>query len=280
VINPITRHPAVAAAAIASVQLESGGRAVLGVGRGDSSLAQLGLARPSTARLREFVSQVRGFLRGETVSVDGRASRIGWITDRAISPVPVELAATGPATIAAAAVAADRVMLTVGADPARVAWGIEAARQARVAAGLDPAALRVGAYVNLGCHPDPAVARSLVRGSAAIFAHFSAMSAAAGTALDRDDAAVIEQVGRRYEQARHGLSDAAHTGSLDDDFVDRFAVAGPAAQCAARLRGLFELGLDRVVVVPGSRDSDPDLLTYSNELFAREALPELRAQPA
>jgi 5,10-methylenetetrahydromethanopterin reductase len=52
VINPVTRHPAVTAAAIASLQLGSGGRAVL-VGRGDSSLTQLGLARPSTARLRE-----------------------------------------------------------------------------------------------------------------------------------------------------------------------------------------------------------------------------------
>ncbi len=83
VVNPLTRHPAVTAAAIASLQLESRGRAVLGVGRGDSSLAQLGLPRPSTARLREFVSQVRGFLRGETVTVDGRASRIGWIAGAA-----------------------------------------------------------------------------------------------------------------------------------------------------------------------------------------------------
>lgn len=57
--------------------------------------------------------------------------------------------------------------------------------------------------------------------------------------------------------------------------MDRFAVAGPAVQCTARLRGLFELGLDRVVVVPGSRDTDPELLTYSNELFAREVLPQL-----
>jgi 5,10-methylenetetrahydromethanopterin reductase len=277
VINPLTRHPAVAAAAIASLQLESGGRAVLGVGRGDSSLAQLGLAQPSTARLREFVSQIRGFLHGETVTVDGRASRIGWITDRAVPPAPVELAATGPATIAAAAVAADRVMLTVGADPARIAWGIEVARQARITAGLDPATLRAGAYVNVGCHPDPAAARAMVRGSAAIFAHFSALSAAAGTALSRDDAAVIGQVGHRYDEARHGLSDAAQTESLDDEFVDRFAVAGPAAHCAERLGRLFELGLDRVVVVPGSRDTDLELLAGSNELFAHDVLPLLRA---
>ena len=46
IVNLVTRHPAVVAAAITSVQVESGGRAVLGVGRGDSSLAQLGLAPP------------------------------------------------------------------------------------------------------------------------------------------------------------------------------------------------------------------------------------------
>lgn len=73
-------------------------------------------------------------------------------------------------------------------------------------------------------------------------AHFSAMSAAAGAALGRDDAAVIGQVGRHYDDARHGLPDAAQTGGLDDEFADRFAVVGPAAQCAARLHGLFELG--------------------------------------
>src|SRR5215211_1924899 len=41
VSNPATRHPAAAAAAIASVHVASGGRAVLGVGRGDSALAHL-----------------------------------------------------------------------------------------------------------------------------------------------------------------------------------------------------------------------------------------------
>ena len=44
VTNPFTRHPAVTASAIASVHAASGGRAVLGIGRGDSALAHLGLA--------------------------------------------------------------------------------------------------------------------------------------------------------------------------------------------------------------------------------------------
>src|SRR5262249_27531205 len=44
VTNPVTRHPAATAAAIAAVHAESGGRAVLGIGRGDSALAHLGYA--------------------------------------------------------------------------------------------------------------------------------------------------------------------------------------------------------------------------------------------
>src|ERR1019366_4775719 len=46
VTNPVTRQPAVTATAIATVQVESAGRAVLGVGRGDSSLGHLG-SRPA-----------------------------------------------------------------------------------------------------------------------------------------------------------------------------------------------------------------------------------------
>src|SRR4051794_2953115 len=44
VTNPLTRHLAVTAACAATVQSISGGRAVLGIGRGDSALAYLGAA--------------------------------------------------------------------------------------------------------------------------------------------------------------------------------------------------------------------------------------------
>jgi len=44
VTNPLTRHPVVLAACAATLQVMSGGRAVLGIGRGDSALAYLGYA--------------------------------------------------------------------------------------------------------------------------------------------------------------------------------------------------------------------------------------------
>ena len=49
VTNPVTRHPAVSASAALTLQAESGGRTVLGVGRGDSALTQIG-RRPVSPR--------------------------------------------------------------------------------------------------------------------------------------------------------------------------------------------------------------------------------------
>src|SRR4051794_23740126 len=67
VTNPATRHPAAAAAAIASVHVASGGRAHFGVGRGDSALAHLGMAPAPIAELERFVRITRAYLRGEAV---------------------------------------------------------------------------------------------------------------------------------------------------------------------------------------------------------------------
>jgi len=250
VTNPLTRHPAVTASAIATIHAESGGRALLGIGRGDSAVAQVGLAPASPDELAAHVTRLRALLRGETTD----AGCLSWL-DPALPPVAVDVAATGPRTIAAGARSADRVTVTVGAEPERLRTAIAAAR------AEGPA--RVGAYVNVGCHPDPASARTLVRGSAAIFAHFSAQ------ALDRvlpEDRDVLEHIGQDYDMARHGQSVARHAQELPDDFLDRFAVVGTPEHVREHLAELLTLGLDHLVLVPGSKDADPTLLARSDEL--------------
>ena len=272
VTNPVTRHPAVTASAIATLQIESDGRAVLVLGRGDSAVLQLGIRPATTAQLERAVGDIRGFLRGDAVPTAGGASaRMAWIAAFAPADVPVSVAATGPATIALGARTAGRVDLTVGADPQRVAWAVAEARRA-VPEGAPPASL--GAFVNVVVHPDVAVARDLVRGSAAIFAHF--VSEGPADVLSGADRTVVARLGTAYQEAQHGLRTASHSAVLPDEFLDRFTVVGPADHCAERLRELVDLGLDRIIMVPASRDADPELVTASNRLFAEEVLPRLR----
>lgn len=270
VTNPVTRHPAVSASAAATLQAETGGRAVLGLGRGDSALARIGRRPVAPDDLERALVEVQGLLSGEEVELgDGTRSRIAWLPDPGVPKVPVTVAATGPHVIELGARHAERVDFTVGAEPERVGW---AADVARAAAGDRQPSL--GAFLNVAVHPDRAVARDLVRGSVAIFARF-ATEGAPPDGLSEVTRAGIERLASSYDESRHGHAAAAHARALEDDFIDRFAVAGPADEVVARLRELGELGLERIVMVPGSLDADPGLVAEANAAFARDVLPRL-----
>ncbi len=274
VTNPVTRHPAVTAAAIATVQVVSGGRAVLGIGRGDSSLAHLGRAPETPAAFERYVTVVQQYLRGEVADLgDGIKSRGEWIGAGGEAKVPVDVAATGPKVIGIGARCAERITFAVGAEPERVASAIATARRAREDAGLDPMTLSLGVYVNVVAHPDLAQARALVRGGLGSFAHFSGMPGA--LSADLPDAATYEQLGASYDLDGHGKAEAGHQAVMPDEFVDRFGVVGPSAECVRRLQALVDLGIERIVVIGGSRDADSAELIAANRRLMDEVAPHV-----
>lgn len=274
VTNPVTRHPAVTASAISAVQVASGGRAVLGIGRGDSALGYLGQKPARVAPFEKYVSQVRGFLHGETVDLGDATSQNMWIGENGQPPVPIDIAATGPKVIAVAARQADRVTFGVGANPERLRESIAHVRKEREAAGLDPASISVGAYVNTVAHPDVEVARQVARGGTASFAHFSGMDGA--PKQNTDDDSVFEALGKDYDMAGHAKATASHAQALSDEFIDRFSVAGPSEYCVSRLAELFDAGVEQLVLVPGSRDAEGGEVMASMNRLASEVLPKLR----
>jgi 5,10-methylenetetrahydromethanopterin reductase len=240
VTNAYTRHPAALATAAATVHEESGGRFVLGIGRGDTALFHLGHKPMPTAEFFRRVTDLQTYLSKGTVDCDGHPSRLRWL-DRARQPkVMVDVASSGPKVIAFAARTAERVTLAVGADPARVKWAIDLARAEPPTRSVAPS---MGAYVTVGCHPDRATARGLIRGSVAAFAHFSSMPGSTGAGLEGRDREIVAEVGRRYDSDLHLVNAAPHTDVLDDDFIDRFAVTGPPDACVERMLELGRLGV-------------------------------------
>src|SRR5688500_982321 len=94
--NPATRHPAVIASAIATIQVESHGRAFLGIARGDSAVAYIGRKPLALEQFETKLTQVQTYLSGETVDCDGFASQIQWIAQADQPKVRMSVAATGP----------------------------------------------------------------------------------------------------------------------------------------------------------------------------------------
>jgi 5,10-methylenetetrahydromethanopterin reductase len=276
VTNPVTRHPAVTACAIASVQVESEGRAVLGIGRGDSAVSRLNRPAASVEALERYVKQLQGYLAAEAVDIGGKESSLEWLGALSLPKVPVDVAATGPAVIAVGARLAERVTFNVGADVPRLARSVALAQDTRRAAGLDPAELSLGAWVPVAPHPSTAVGRDLVKGVTAVYARFQAMPGHPADAVRAEDSRLITALGEQYDNSRHGRADAAHVALLDDDFIDRFAVVGPPERCVERLWEMIELGLHRLLIVGPNRLGLPDEAATSRRLLTDVVIPELR----
>ena len=117
VVNPTARHPNQIAAGLATLDRLSGGRAVLGIGRGQPEWYERGLgvdaARP-LHRVSETVALLRQWEKdGRASSADGDFFRIrDW--QRSLGPVqrhvPVYLAAVGPKALALAGRETDGVI--------------------------------------------------------------------------------------------------------------------------------------------------------------------------
>ncbi len=269
--NPATRHPAVVASAIATIQVESHGRAWLGIARGDSALAYIGRKPMPLGAFELALTQIQAYLRGDSVELDGYASRIEWLSHTDVAHVPMSVAATGPRVIEIAARVADGITFSVGADRVRLESSIQLAR---AAAGSRP--LRLGAYVNAVAHPDVDVARRLVRGRMGVYARFSTMDRRVMQSLPERDRAVAEALVESYDLQSHAASGARHEAALDDDFVDRFGIVGPSEHVASRLIELIGLGLDHVVIVGHSRNTPADVFAESSRRFGTEVLPTVR----
>jgi len=276
VTNPLTRDVAVTAAAAATLQVESGGRAVLGLGRGDSAVQRIGKRAMGLADFETYVTRLQTYLAGGEVDRDGFASRIEWLRAVDAPKVPLEIAATGPKVIALAGRHAERIGFAVGADPGHLGWALETARAAARAAGRDPATLRYGAFVNCVVHPDPTVARAGMRGTVATFARFSSFAGAALDHLPPILRAAAAAMRERYDMRDHTRVGAAHTAAIEDAFIDWYGIAGPVGAVRERLERLRDLGLDFCHVVPGSVDTPRDVLRESLRLLGSEVLPAFR----
>jgi 5,10-methylenetetrahydromethanopterin reductase len=281
VTNPVTRDVAVTASAFATLQAESGGRAICGIGRGDSSAAHAGLKNGTTAQLQLFVERLRAYLSGQTVDRNGTPSALRWLDSVTVTPMPIDIACTGPKTIRMAVDAGDRVSFAVGSAPERVEWAMQTALARLAETGRARSSLRIGAYVNIVCDPDERRAIALGRMISGMVAHFAGMRDAPLEHLPPQLRALAEHMQSGYDMAHHAQDAGRHLAEVTDEFVDWFSICGPPTKCIERLGQLLSLGLDHVYVLGGSPVAHPHgarqvAMVEQTRLLAEQVLPVLR----
>jgi 5,10-methylenetetrahydromethanopterin reductase len=299
VTNSLTRHPAVTATAIATLQEESGGRAVLGIGRGDSALAHIGLAPASVKSFTHYLTRVQGYLSGADVpfevDVDGAdarpagtlnmsdtptLSRLRWLKYASQLKVPVHAVASGPRVIKATATVCDGVIFAVGASVSRLKWAIGLAREARTEAGLDPDTLQLGAMVPIAPHPDAQRARHLIAPTLGSYVRFSVMHGTINGPATDGQRESMTAVHRLYDMNTH-VRPGPQSQAITDEVIDTFAIAGTPEDCGDRLTELADLGITKFLTIRGDtanlKDSDAEGRQQAYHHLIGTAVPRARA---
>jgi 5,10-methylenetetrahydromethanopterin reductase len=245
VTNPVTRHPAITAAAAATVDEISGGRLILGIGAGDRPLLALGLRPGPLATLEAAVAGIRRLWRGEEVELaaPGFSMSHAHLRFPARAGIPVYISASGPKTLELAGRIADGVILLVGLFPEALAWAVSKVARGAETAGRARPHVAVFAYGAIDEDEQAAMERS--RSIAAWFPqtapHICDMAGLPRHIVQRVQAAYQ---GGEFQEA------AAAAKALPDEFVRKVALAGNQRHAAEQIRAAVNAGADSVHIFP------------------------------
>jgi 5,10-methylenetetrahydromethanopterin reductase len=272
VTSPYPRHPNLLAASVATLDQLSGGRAVLGLGRGQAEWHHDALGSnigEPLALLDETVALLRQWWRAphRAASPDyGHFQVRGW--ERVIHPrrvqMPVYLAAAGPRALDLAGTLCDGAIFNAQTSNDFLRQAIPRVRSAALAAGRDPVPLAFVLHTAAQVVDSPAAERKAIDRGKNLLALVSTLPG-----MDRsvrtegfDVPALLDELrttmrtratlaaGGGFPALRRSGDLAAARALIPDDLIRRLGIIGPLPVIRERLRTLDELGVTHVAVAP------------------------------
>lgn len=249
VTNPITRHPAVAASAIATLHEYSGGRAVFAIGAGDSAVHNVGGRSATIAELEEYITAIRDLHTTGRARYRDRDLALDWWAPQVI---PIAVSAHGPRMLQLAGRVADAVVIGVGMGALAREYAAEHVARGAREAGRDPAEITMWhmSYLNLAGDPEGAAAQ--VGSALAVGGNLLARSAA-HKIIPAPLKPRFTELAARYSYIRHAGGNAGNPNAalieelhLVDYLADQFGVFGDADDVRARLNTLAQSGVSHL----------------------------------
>ncbi len=271
VTNPAVRDLTVTASLFATLDLISGRRMQIGIGRGDSSRRVLGKQPTTPAELEKSLRILRDLTSGREIMYDGVPTRLSW----APGAPPIWVAGYGPKVLTMAGRVADGVILQF-ADPDLIDWCLGFVREGAKAAGRDFKAIEIMAAAPVWVSNDLPVARERVRWFPALVSnHVVDMLSRYGQ--ENLPELLVSYVRHRggYDYQHHCEVGSDNAGFVSDDVVDRFCVVGSVEAHREKLRTLAKVGVTQFNIYLMCGDEEETL-----EIYKREVLPTFQAAAA
>ena len=250
VSNPLTRHPAVAASAIASLNELSNGRAFLGIGSGVSAVLNLGLRPARLTELHHYIQTVRDMLSGETSEYRGDRAHVRWSN----TSIPVAMSAEGPRTLAMAGSIADAAIIHTGLTNEVLQDTVARIQEGERAAGREQGSAEVWAFAkcNIADNRDDAIEE--IKMALAASGHHAFRFTLEGKNVPEEYREAVSILHREYQAAEHEQVGRTRNATLTDElglteyFAQRFAIVGTPQECVEKTKAVFDAGVDVLLI--------------------------------
>ncbi len=219
VTNAVTRHPTVTANAISAVAEISHGRAILGLGAGDSALYGIGLKPQKVAEVEEAI----GFFRSHL--------------DQGIS---IHLAVSQQRMCELAGRKADGAIVMGPAQPDMIRQQVGWIEAELSAAGRSRDDFDISLVTTMSAEVDDV--RSWASTQARLLTHYRELPPSLLSFRDE-----IQRSADSYDYADHLSTRAGHSTAVSDELARALAVVGSPEESVARLRELLSTGVDSLM---------------------------------
>ncbi len=269
VTNPATRDITVTSSLFATLNLISGGRMQLGIGRGDSSRRVLGKKPVTSAQLEHAVQAFRNLTAGNEAEYDGQKARLAWASG---GVPPVWVAGYGPKVLDLAGRIADGVILQF-ADPDLIEWCVSFVKKGAEAAGRDPNKIEIMAAAPVWLSDNVEVGREHVRWFPALVSNH-VVDLVSRYKPDELPASLTSYIRDRgaYDYLHHCEVDSSNRNFVTDEVTDRFCVLGNAQAHIEKIQRLAQAGVTQFNIYLMCGDEEDTL-----EKYKKEVLPAFKA---
>lgn len=273
VTNPYTRHPAVTAAAVATIDRLSDGRARLGLGSGSPiALDPLGYDQDDPiGTVRDALKIIRPLLSGEAADLEREEFAIddAALDVEPVSDVPVYVAGRGPHILGLGGFRGDGVLAGAGlASVDGMEYAMEHVGRGAAKADRDIDEVDVVCWAFLSVARDRDTALDGVNPLVSRIVNKAPLPALEAIGIEPDLARQVKAIDDVRE-----LSAAELREHVPRSVTEQFAIAGTPAECRDRVERLRAAGVDHFGLLAFENDEHDELASL--ELFSTAVIDEL-----